>query len=137
MALGNGLAAAHVAFRPRATTREPTSSAERRIVHAVHTAVGLVVAAVGGVAIAFVESAPSWDDTGITVVALVVIAAVAAFIARRRPWVVALLVGAPTPLVELAHHGQPAALAALAFAALGATIGWSARRAGGPPTSSR
>jgi hypothetical protein len=88
----------------------------------------LTVAAIVGVAIARVDSRPSWDDTGITVAVIALASAVLAGIAGRRPWLFALLVGAPTPLLELATGGSSGSLAALLFAAAGATIGWLAAR---------
>jgi hypothetical protein len=81
-------------------------------------AVALTLA--GGVAIGWVDSRPTWDDTGVTAFALLLVAAVGAALARRAAVPVALGVGLPTPLLELHDH---AALAALAFAAVGAAIG--------------
>jgi hypothetical protein len=91
--------------------------------------IGLVVAALGGLAIAWIDASPGWDDTGITAGLLVVGAGVAAGMSGRRPWLWALLVGLPTPFVELAQGGDPAALAALGFAAVGATAGYLIARA--------
>jgi hypothetical protein len=89
----------------------------------------LVVAAAGvGAVIAFVDSRPGWDDTGITVGLLVVGAALVAAASGRRPWLWALLVGAWTPALEIATGGSLASLAALAFAAVGAFGGWAVRR---------
>lgn len=91
--------------------------------------IALVVAAIGGLAIAWIDASPGWDDTGITAGLLVIGAAVAAGISGRRPWLWALLVGLPTPFVELAQGGDPAVLAALGFAAIGATAGYLIARA--------
>jgi hypothetical protein len=88
----------------------------------------IVVAAGIGAAIAFVDSRPGWDDTGITVGLLVVAAGAVAAVSGRRPWVWALLVGAWTPAVEIATGGSAASLAALGFAAAGAFGGWAVRR---------
>jgi hypothetical protein len=89
----------------------------------------LVVAAIGGLAIAWIDASPGWDDTGITAGLLVIGAGVAAAVSGRRPWLWALLVGLPTPFVELADGGDPAALAALGFAAVGAAGGYLIGRA--------
>jgi hypothetical protein len=96
--------------------------------------IALVVAAIGGLAIAWIDAGPGWDDTGITAGLLVIGAGLAAGISGRRPWLWALLVGLPTPFVELAQGGDPAVLAALAFAAIGATAGYLLRRAVRPST---
>jgi hypothetical protein len=88
----------------------------------------IVGAAVVGAAIAFVDSRPGWDDTGITVGLLVLAAGVVAGASGRRPWMWALLVGAWTPAVEVATGGSAASFAALGFAAVGALGGWALRR---------
>jgi len=88
---------------------------------------GLVLAALAGIGIAVMDSSPGWDDTGITIGSLFLAAAIAAALAGRRPWLVALLVGGFTPLVEIVGQGGRgaglAALAALVFAGVGAFVG--------------
>jgi hypothetical protein len=98
---------------------------------AVRTTVLVVVALAAGIAIALVDSSPGWDSTGITAGLLVIAAAVTAGIARRRPWLWALLVGLPTPILEIARFGNSGSLLALAFAAVGAAIGWAVARMSG------
>jgi hypothetical protein len=88
-----------------------------------------IVSGTGGLAIAWVDASPGWDDTGITAGLLLVVACVAAGVSGRRPWLWAILVGVPTPFVELAGGGDPAAPAALAFAAVGAAAGFLVARA--------
>ena len=88
----------------------------------------LIAAAIVGVTMAWVDSRPSWDDTGITVAAITLASAILAGIAGRRPWLFALFVSAPTPLLELATGGSSGSLAALLFAAARATVGWLAAR---------
>lgn len=89
---------------------------------------GSMLALGSGLTIAFVDSRPGWDDTGITAAALVASAALAAIVAGRRPWLIALLVGLPTPLLEVPRTGQPAAFIALAVAAFGAAAGFLVAR---------
>ena len=88
------------------------------------------VAVVAGLAIAYVDSRPGWDDTGITAGLLILAAGTAAVVSGRRPWLWAILVGAWTPLIEIATGGSPASLAALIFATAGALVGWLVRRSG-------
>jgi hypothetical protein len=88
-----------------------------------------IVAAIGGLAIAWIDASPGWDDTGITAGLLVIGAGVAAGVSGRRPWLWALLVGLPTPFVEVASGGDAAAVAALGFAAVGAAVGYLIGRA--------
>ena len=87
------------------------------------------VALVAGLWLASIESRPGFDDTGVMVGLLLVVPAVVAAVAGRRPWLWALLVGGPIPLVEVASTGSMAPLAALVVAGLGAAIGWLIGRA--------
>jgi len=90
---------------------------------------GLAVIALGaGVAIALVDSSPGWDSTGITAVTLVGVAAVVAWIAGDRPWLWALLIGLPTPILEITQSGTTGSILALGFASAGAAAGWAIRR---------
>ena len=87
------------------------------------------VAAAGGLAIGLVDASPGWDSTGITAGLLFLAAATVAAIAGRRPWLWALLVGAPTPLLEVPNGGATGSMLAIGFAAIGATVGWVIARA--------
>jgi hypothetical protein len=88
------------------------------------------IALLFGLAIALADSSPGWDSTGITAGALLVAGGAAAFVGRDRPWLWALLVGGPTPTIEILGTGATGSLLALAFAGVGAAIGWGAARAG-------
>jgi len=90
--------------------------------------VGLALAL--GVAIAFVDNSPGWDSTGITAGALALGAGTAAYLGRNRPWLWALLIGLPTPILEIASSGATGSVLGLGFAAVGAAVGWAARRGG-------
>ena len=83
-----------------------------------------------GLTIAVADNSPGWDSTGITAGALALGAGTAAYLGRDRPWLWALLVGLPTPVLEIASSGAAGSVLALAFAAIGAAMGWVARRAG-------
>jgi hypothetical protein len=89
----------------------------------------LVLVALGaGVVIALVDSSPGWDSTGITAGALLMTAGVTAAVAGDRPWLWALLVGLPTPVLEVSGTAGAASLLALAFASAGAALGWAVAR---------
>ena len=88
----------------------------------------MMSAAAIGLAVAWVDSRPDWDDTGVTAGALALSAAVIAAISPARPWRWALLVGVWIPALALARGQGPGALLALAAAAVGAYLGSGARR---------
>jgi hypothetical protein len=86
--------------------------------------VTIVAALAAGVVLAWMDTRPSFDDTGVLAVLLFLAGATAAIVGRDRPWLWALLVGAPVPLAELAQGGSLASLTAVAFAAAGAVAGY-------------
>jgi hypothetical protein len=92
----------------------------------------VVAAAAAGVAIAYVDSRPSWDDTGITVSLILLTAAIAAGVSRRRPWLWALLIGLPLPLLELWGPAGAASLVAPLLAFIGASAGYGIARVAQP-----
>ena len=72
------------------------------------------------------------DDTGIEVGLLLIASLTLAALAPRRWWIVALCVGLPIPIVEVAvGHAAlpPAGVAALGVAIVGALIGFAIARA--------
>lgn len=90
----------------------------------------LVVMSIGiGLVIAYVDSQPNWDDTGITATMLLLVAAMVSGISARRPWLWAILIGMWTPLFEISSAGW-AGLTALGIAAIGAVAGYLLVRAG-------
>jgi hypothetical protein len=104
-------------------TEQPARTVDRR-----HAA-ALVVAVAAGVGIALIDSSPGWDSTGITAGLLLIGAGAAAAIGRDRPWLWALLVGVPTPILETVRDGNTGSWLAMVFAALGAAVGWAVARA--------
>jgi hypothetical protein len=80
-----------------------------------------------GAAIAVVDTRPGFDDTGVVAVLLVLAATIATLVMGGRrpasPVIATVLVGAWIPVAEWGSGAGPAALLALAFAALGAGIG--------------
>ncbi|MDQ2853984.1 MAG: hypothetical protein M3R32_03905 [Chloroflexota bacterium] len=89
-------------------------------------------AVVIGLAIGYVDSRPTWDDTGITVALVLLTAGMVAGMSGRRPWLWALLVGAWVPLFEITGAAGAASLAALAVAAVGAFAGYAVVRKATP-----
>ncbi len=94
----------------------------------------LAVAVLMGLSIAFVDSRPTWDDTGITVVALLLGSGLLTLLGYQKPWLIALAIGLWMPLYEifLSHQfslsaGFPILLFVLLVCFVGAYAGWAAR----------
>ncbi len=83
-------------------------------------------ALVAGCAIAFMDTRPAWDDTGVTAGALLVASGLAA-LGGVRWWLAAMLVAGPLLAVEIRSLGWGAVLV-FAFALAGAGIGAVARK---------
>lgn len=98
--------------------------------------VGLA-AVCAGLGVAYVDSRPTWDDTGVTAGVVSFLAAASSAIAGRRPWLWALLVGAWTPVLEIPLSRQYASLLVLVFAAAGAALGYGVVRALRPGTGTQ
>jgi uncharacterized membrane protein (DUF441 family) len=89
----------------------------------------LLVAAIAfGILIGYMDSRPSFDDTGITAGVILLTTAVLGAVAPARPWVWALAVGVWVPLFEIYAASNYGSLLALAFAFAGAYAGMVARR---------
>jgi uncharacterized membrane protein len=106
----------------------PASTWGRPANPAAPTFIAGAIALIGGLTIAYMDSRPGYDDTGVAAVLLIAVAAIAAAIAGRRPWLWALLVGIWTPIIEISSGGSTGSLLALAFAAAGAVVGYLAAR---------
>lgn len=76
-------------------------------------------------AIAWVDTRPYWDDTGVTAGALMIAGALGS-LTGIPPWLVALFVGAPLLIAEL--PGSAAVLLAIPFTLAGAYAGAFVRR---------
>jgi hypothetical protein len=88
----------------------------------------IVVAVVAGIGIAYVDTRPGWDDTGITAAALAIAALIAVLIEGSgrvvRVAAIAVLVGIWIPILEIAAPGANGPLLAFVFSGVGAFIGW-------------
>ena len=93
------------------------------------TSLVLLAAALGaGLFIAWIDSRPGWDDTGITAGLLCAVAAMLGTASPRRPWVWGCAVGGWIPLGGLFMRGDPATLLALVAALAGAFAGAGIRK---------
>ena len=101
--------------RPTTVTTRGGRPAERTLVP---------MALLLGLGVAWMDSRPGFDATGITVVLLLTGTLAVAAVSGRRPWLWAMLIGAWTPILEIGGGGSPASLAALVIAGVGAAIGY-------------
>ncbi len=77
-----------------------------------------------GVLIAYVDSRPTWDDTGITVLALLAGGGIIGLLLQKRPWLYALAFGIWIPLFSLLFKHDPLMLIVLIFPFIGVYAGW-------------
>ena len=82
-----------------------------------------------GAGMAWIDSRPTWDDTGISAVAIFAVSGALALCEPTRPWLWALVIGGWFPAIEITTSGNWGALMALAFSCMGAFAGSWTRRA--------
>ena len=87
----------------------------------------LAIAIMAGLFYAYVDSRPTWDDTGITVGVILLTCGILALIGFQRPWLLALAVGLWIPLYEITTSHTYASIIALVIAFIGAYGGWAVR----------
>jgi hypothetical protein len=94
----------------------------------------LVLAVLMGLFIAYVDSRPTWDDTGITAGTMLLSSGLVTLLGYRRPWLIALAIGLWTPFYEtyLSHNfSLPGVilfpLLILLIPLVGAYAGWAVR----------
>jgi hypothetical protein len=84
----------------------------------------LAVAVLAGLFAAYVDSRPTWDDTGILAFGILVVSGLITLLGYRRPWVIALAVGMWIPLRGILITHNYGSILALVFALMGAYGGW-------------
>lgn len=60
----------------------------------------LILGLLVGILIAYVDSRPTWDDTGITVGSMLLSSGLFTLLGYRKPWLMALVIGSWTPVYE-------------------------------------
>jgi hypothetical protein len=87
----------------------------------------LVAAVIFGLLVAYVDTRPNWDDTGITVFALLIGSAMIGLLLEKRPWLYALAIGLWLPLWYILTTHNLSMLLLLAIPFIGVFIGWALR----------
>jgi hypothetical protein len=87
----------------------------------------LGVAVLAGLFSAYVDSRPTWDDTGILAFGILIVSGLITLLGHRRPWLVALAIGLWIPLRGILITHNYGSILALVFAFAGAYGGWVVR----------
>lgn len=87
----------------------------------------LVIALCAGLFFAYVDSRPTWDDTGVLAGSILLTCGLISVLGFKRPWLLALLVGAWIPLRGTLITHNFGSILALVIAFLGAYLGWMFR----------
>lgn len=87
----------------------------------------LAVAVLAGLFSAYVDSRPTWDDTGIIAGGLLLISGLLTLLGHRKPWLIALAVGIWIPLHDIYLTHDLRMLLVLLFPLVGAYGGWLVR----------
>ncbi len=83
----------------------------------------LALAVIAGMMICWIDTRPTWDDTGITVGLILITSAILGSIAPKRAWLTAIAVGLWLPLWNIVFNGTYVSSVALLFAFAGAYAG--------------
>ena len=81
-----------------------------------------------GVSIAYVDSSPGWDDTGVSAAAVLGASGLFGVLYPARPWLLALAVGVWIPVSGIVREFNYASLLALVFSFAGAYAGAVVRK---------
>ena len=82
------------------------------------------IAALAGLFFVYVDTRPAWDDTGVLAGAILLICGLMTLIGYKRPWLLALAVGAWIPLYGFLVSHNFGSILALVIAFIGAYAGW-------------
>jgi len=77
-----------------------------------------------GLLITWIDSQPTWDDSGITAAAIFIVSAFFGFIMKDRPWLWALSVGIWIPLYNIIFYTNYTTVPVLIFAFVGSYAGF-------------
>lgn len=84
----------------------------------------VIFACTFGIAIAWIDSQPNCDDSGISVFMILAVSMLAGYMAKRKPWLIALAVGVWIPIYGIIFTQNFGSLLALLPGIIGAYTGW-------------
>jgi fructose-specific phosphotransferase system IIC component len=84
----------------------------------------VLFACVSGIVIAWIDSQPNWDDSGISAFMVLLVSMLAAYLAKQKPWLIALAVGVWIPIYGIIFTQNFGSLLALLPGIIGAYTGW-------------
>jgi hypothetical protein len=87
----------------------------------------LAVAILAGLFSAYVDSRPTWDDTGILAGGLLLVSGLLTLLGHRKPWLIALAVGIWIPVHDIYLSHDFRLLLILLIPLIGAYGGWLVR----------
>lgn len=88
----------------------------------------LLIAIILGTSIAYIDTRPHWDDTGISVFMIFIASFICGTLSNQKIWLIALSVGIWIPLFNIISAHNYGSLLALVPAFLGAYGGYFAKR---------
>ena len=88
----------------------------------------VLLATVLGIAIAWIDSRPNWDDTGISVLFVLLAGLLCGYLAAQKPWVIALAVSIWIPLFSILSTQNYGSFLALIPGFIGAYGGYFVRQ---------
>ncbi len=92
-------------------------------------ATGLLI----GILLAYLDSLPTWDDSGVLVGALLLASGLLTLLGGDSPWLIALTVGVWIPLRDIYATHDFRILIVLLFPLAGAYLGWLIRASASRP----
>ncbi|HKI55103.1 MAG TPA: permease prefix domain 1-containing protein [Anaerolineales bacterium] len=87
----------------------------------------LGIAALAGLFSLYVDTRPTWDDTGILVGGLLLVSGLLTLLGHRRPWLIGLAMGIWIPMYEIYKSHDIMMLVVLLIPLIGAYGGWLVR----------
>ena len=88
----------------------------------------LILGVILGLAIAWIDSQPGWDDTGVSVFLILTVAASIGYLTGQKPWLAALAVSIWIPLWAVIHTHNYGGFMALLPGFAGAYGGYILKR---------